>query len=217
MSIAQKKKKGSAADPIYFDLKKLIVSGEMLGGTPLRQDDIAKQHGVSKIPVREALRRLENEGLVEFRQQRGAIVRKITEQEVMQLFDIRVALECRALELAIPNMIEDDFNQAAQILEDYQKETRSEKWSELNLKFHHCIYEPCGNPVLMNMISELEQRIGSFVRLRVSKASGQERPMHEHHEILNYCKTEDIPNAVKMLRKHIETTQKEIAAYMRRL
>jgi DNA-binding GntR family transcriptional regulator len=209
-------KRASAADPIYSDLKEKIVAGELQGGSPLRQDDIAQAHGVSKIPVREALRRLEIEGLVEFRQQRGAIVRKLSAPEILQMIDIRLALECRALELAIPNMIPTDLEQARAVLDEYAGETLVERWSDLNLQFHHMIYEPCGNKQLITMITDLEQRMGPYMRLRVTEASGLERPMKEHHEILEACAKEDGEEAVRVLRKHIETTQKEVAAYMRR-
>jgi len=207
----------SAADPIYESLKMLIVSGEIPGDTPLRQDDIAQQHGVSKIPVREALRRLEIEGLVTFRPNRGAIVRKLSASEILQIMDIRVALECRAIELAIPNMIDTDISSARSILVDYAAETEIARWSDMNIRFHHTLYEPCDNPQLLQMISDTEQRIGPFLRLRVTEASGLERPMREHQEILNACEKGEVAEAVAFLRNHIETTKKEVAASMRRV
>ncbi|KZK97994.1 putative HTH-type transcriptional regulator YdfH [Pseudovibrio sp. Ad14] len=209
-------KAGSAADPIYRDLKFKIMKGTLEGGRPLRQDEIASAHGVSKIPVREALRRLEIEGLVEFRPQRGAIVRKLSAEDVLQFIDIRLALECRALELAIPNMIERDLEHARSLLDDYAAETAIERWSDFNLQFHRLLYEPCGNKHLLGMISDLEQRIGPYMRLQVTEASGLDRPMREHHEILEACAREDSTFAVNTLRKHIQTTQKEVAAYLRR-
>lgn len=206
----------SAADPIYDSLKELIVSGEIAGDVPLRQDEIAKQHGVSKIPVREALRRLEIEGLVTFRPNRGAIVRKLSAAEILQLMDIRVALECRAIELAIPNMIEDDLASARLLLMDYSAETEIARWSDMNLQFHHMLYEPCGNAHLVSLITDIEQRIGPYSRLRVTEASGLDRPMREHADILEACKQGEVQEAVNLLRQHIETTKKEVAAFMRR-
>ena len=206
----------SAADPIYEDLKGRIVSREIPGDTPLRQDDIAKTHGVSKIPVREALRRLENEGLVIFRPNRGAFVRKLSDAEILDLMEIRVALECKALELAIPNMIETDFQSIEQLLAEYAKCTDPAGWSEMNQRFHHMLYEPSGNRQLVAMIGDLQRRLGPFLRRLVSMASGLDRPMREHEEILSACKASDVDRAVAVLRAHIETTKKEVAAYLRR-
>ncbi len=216
MSKSKQTSKLSAADPIYEALKDKIVSGKIAAETPLRQDEIARQHGVSKIPVREALRRLEVDGLVTFRPQRGAVVRKFTDQDVQHLLDIRVALECRALELAIPNMIASDYRDARQLLENYAQATETARWSELNRQFHQMIYEPCSNPELILMISDLQKKLGPFLRLLVTEASGLERPMREHAEILAACEAGDIPKALDALKKHIEATKKEVAAYMRR-
>lgn len=208
--------KDSASDAVYLQLKDDIVSGRLEGGTALRQDDIARANGVSKIPVREALRRLEMEGLVVFRPRRGAIVRRLTETEILELLDVRIALECRALELAIPNMIASDLSIAREILEEYETETSGERWSTLNLKFHRTLYAPCSNRYLLNLIDELEQRMGSFMRLRVTQASGQERPHGEHIRMLDACAVGDGEAAVSELHRHIETTKKEVAAQFRR-
>jgi len=206
----------SAADPIYENLRAQILTGGLAAGAPLRQDDIAKKHGVSKIPVREALQRLEVENLVVFRRNKGATVKQFSEIEILQLLDIRLALECRALELAVPNMIESDFTKMQALLNDYAKKTKVSQWSKLNSDFHDMLYEPCGNPQLKSMIADLQDRLGQYLRLLVTEASGLERPMREHQEILTACETGDLAKAVGTLRIHIEATQKEVAAFLRR-
>ncbi len=206
----------SAADPIYDELRTQILSGTIKPGTPLRQDEIAKRFGVSKIPVREALRRLEVDQLVVFERNKGAAVRGYSESEILQLLDIRIALECRALELAIPNMIESDFRDMRKLLSDYARRTQVAEWSDANLRFHQMLYEPCGNTQLLLMINDLQAKLGQYLRLLVSTASGLERPMREHDEILDACERGDINTAVDKLRKHIEVTQKEVAAFLRR-
>ncbi|MBU3000925.1 GntR family transcriptional regulator [Roseovarius nubinhibens] len=206
----------SAADPIYDDIRAAILSGDIAPGAPLRQDEIAKRFGVSKIPVREALRRLEVDNLVVFERNKGATVRHYSETEVLQLLDIRIALECRALELAVPHMITTDFSDMRQLLRDYANRTDPAEWGAMNAKFHHMLYEPCGNPQLMKMIDDLQGKLGQFLRLLVSTASGLERPMREHDEILEACERGDTQTAVRTLRHHIEATQKEVAAFLRR-
>ena len=205
-----------AVGPIYASLKHDILSGVLKGGQPLRQDEIAARHRVSKIPVREALRRLEMEGLVEFRPRRGAIVKLISDRDVLEMLDIRIALECRALELAIPNMTESDLDLAQDGQDEYESSPDKERWSELNRRFHACILDPCGNRQLLGLIHDFEQRVGPLMRLRVTEAAGIERPVREHAEILRLCRARAIDEAVGALRVHIETTKREVAASIRR-
>ena len=205
------------ADPIYATLRAAILSGALAPGEPLRQDEIARQHGVSKIPVREALLRLEAEGFVLFRKNKGATVREVSAAEILNLMDIRVALECRALELAVPAMAESDLAAAGLILRDYDHETDLEQRSLLNQRFHEALYDPCGNPPLMQLIRDLRARLGPAVRLLVTKTTGLERPASEHHAILAACAAGNAPQAAALLRAHIETSRKETAAALRRL
>ena len=204
------------ADPIYEQIKNAIVSGELPAGEPLRQDEIARNHGVSKIPVREALLRLEVDGLVLFRKNKGAVVRELSTEEVLKLMDVRVALECKALELSIPHMVESDLAMARSLLDTYSHETTSEAWSQLNVRFHQCLYEPCGNELLLEMIEDVRTRMGPSLRTLVSQTSGLKRPHEEHVAILDAVTTGKTDLAVELLRKHIETTKKEMAARLRR-
>lgn len=204
------------ADPIYEAIKSAIMSGELAAGEPLRQDEIAKIHGVSKIPVREALLRLEADGLVLFRKNKGAIVRGLSAEEVLHLMDIRVALECKALELAVPLMVESDFSEARKLLNTYSRETDYKTWSKLNLRFHQILCEPSGNALLLEMIDDVRSRMGPFVRTLISETSGLKRPHQEHVAILDAAAKGKTSQAVELLRKHIETTKKEMAARLRR-
>ncbi|MEX0297991.1 MAG: GntR family transcriptional regulator [Kordiimonas sp.] len=209
-------KGSSASEPVYLALRIAILSGELVGDEPLRQDEIAKQHGISKIPVREALRRLEVEGLVEFKPRRGAFVRTVNDEELLDLLDIRVALETRALELSIPNMVQSDFTAAQAILSAYVKSSSQEEWGYLNQKFHRSILEPCGNKRLLSLIDDINTRMSPLLRMRVTSVSGIERPSHEHAEILEACVVGNVSRGVASLRKHIEESKREVAAQIRR-
>lgn len=206
----------SVSDTVYRALRAAILSGEHEGGEPLRQDEIAGQHDVSKIPVREALRRLEMEGLVEFRSRRGAIVKLVSAEEILHLIDIRLALECRAMELAIPNLIDADIRIAGESHEEYCAEKDYERWGELNLRFHHALNDPCDNQQLLSMLGSIEERVGSLMRLRVTEVGSIERPLREHAVILDACIKRDVNGAITALRCHIETSQREVAALFRR-
>ena len=144
--------KQSAPDLVRDQLRQAIHAGEFQPGEQLRQEDLANRFCTSRIPVREALRQLEAEGLVTLHPNRGAVVAALSLQEVLEMLDIRIALEMRALYLAVPNMIDSDFEAAAKILKAYDREPRPQKWGEMNWRFHELLYEPCNRPKLLAMV-----------------------------------------------------------------
>ena len=206
----------SLSKPIYDALKEDIITGKLAAGKPLRQDEIAKEHGVSKVPVREALLKLESDGFVVFRKNCGATVRELSIAEILHLMDIRVALECKALELAIPNLIQADLVEAKRILDEYTDEDSLSYWSKMNQRFHHLLYEPCGNVQLLEMIAEVQRKMGPTIRLLVTETTGLTRPQAEHRDILRACEANNVALGVELLKQHIETTKKETAAMLRR-
>lgn len=206
----------SLSKPIYDALKEDIITGKLAAGKPLRQDEIAKEHGVSKVPVREALLKLESDGFVVFRKNCGATVRELSIAEILHLMDIRVALECKALELAIPNLIQADLVEAKRILDEYTDEDSLSYWSKMNQRFHHLLYEPCGNVQLLEMIAEVQRKMGPTIRLLVTETTGLTRPQAEHRDILSACESNNVALGVELLKQHIETTKKETAAMLRR-
>jgi DNA-binding GntR family transcriptional regulator len=208
---------GKSSERIYNQLKKEILLNQLNAGNSLKQDKIANQFQVSKIPVREALKRLEADGLVEFKARRGAFVIELTQERILENLEIRIALETRAIKLAIPNMTERDLADAGNILMNYQNTDKVEKWSELNQKFHHCLYAPCGLPYLLDLIKKLKERTNCFMRLKISQVSGLERPHREHLAILAACKSKDAVRGSELIEEHIEFTKKEVTAYFRRM
>jgi len=209
-------RKGISSVEIFEVLKQEIVGGFLSGNTQLKQADLAERFGVSKIPVREALRRLEAIGLVVFRPRFGATVTALNAEEVIDLLDVRIALECRALELSIPNLIHSEFVQAREILDMYSDESEAEGWSRLNVRFHDILYQACGRPKLLDYIQDVKNRMGPFLRLNVTKVTGFARPHDEHEKILSACEQGDAELAFSLLRNHIMITQKEVAAFMRK-
>ncbi len=208
--------KSSAPDVVRDGLRKAIFDGDLAAGTQLRQDELASRFGTSRIPVREALRQLESEGLVTLHPNRGAAVSSVSLEDVLELLEIRIGLECRALKLAIPNMVGDDFDLAAEILRDYDDEPEPHKWGEMNWRFHETLYVPCQRPKLLSMIEANYGHVGRFVRLQVSMAAGKEQPNRDHWAILDACRAGEISKAVKLLEEHILGTQKSLMAAMRR-
>jgi DNA-binding GntR family transcriptional regulator len=132
------------------------------------------------------------------------------------MLDIRIALECRALHLAVPNMVDADFESAAKILKAYDREPRATAWGEMNWRFHSAIYAPANRPKLLAMIETNYGHVGRFIRVQVSLAAGKERPQKEHYQILEACKEGNATKAARLLGDHISYTQKSLIAAHRR-
>ncbi|RVU51023.1 GntR family transcriptional regulator [Pseudomonas syringae] len=205
----------TAVQKAYIELKRRIMDGVLAEGAPIRQDEIAQAMGVSKIPVREALMRLQSEGLVTITPNAGASVAVLTVADYVEMLDMRIALESRALELAVPNMASSDFAKARQLLSAYDQAMSQQEWSDLNLRFHECLYAPADRPRLIAMTRAVQDQMGRILRLRVSMAAEHSRSHQEHVQLLEACERGDAALAVSLLRKHIEQTQREVQGYFR--
>jgi DNA-binding GntR family transcriptional regulator len=211
------KKTMSATQGAYVELKRRILEGELAEGSPIRQDDVAAQLGVSKIPVREALMRLQSEGLVRFTPNVGAEVATLTVMDYIEMLDMRIGLECRALELAVPKMASTDIARARELLGAYHSAMDNQEWSDLNAEFHETLYAAAERPRLIATIRSVQEHMGRLLRLRVTMAAQHDRSHDEHVKILDACERGDAKEAVRLLRKHIEQTQREVQGYFRNI
>ena len=207
---------GATPDVISERIRQSILSGEFAPGTQLRQGELAQRFGISRIPVREALRYLEAEGLVTMHANRGFEVTSLSLDQVLELMEIRIALECRAIRLAVPNMVDEDFEEAESILSDYDRTPDPSKWGAINWRFHWLLYKPCYLERLLSLIEANYGRVGSFLRSQVSRATGKEQPQKDHWELLRLCREGRALEAAQLLEQHITRTQKSLNAAMRR-
>jgi DNA-binding GntR family transcriptional regulator len=205
----------SASGKAYAEIRRMIVDGVLAEGQPVRQDEIAARLGISKIPVREALMRLQAENWVSARRNAGVVVAPLTRMDCLEMLDIRIGLECRALELAVPNMASSDFARAGELLDRYASAGTKRERSDLNLAFHQALYAAANRPRLVATAWNAQERMGRLIRLRVSAAAEHERSIEQHRAILDACGEGDAREAVRLLRKHIEQTQREVMAYFR--
>lgn len=193
----------TASDIIAKHIREAIITGDFDEGEPIRQDDVAKLFDVSKIPVREALKRLEAEGLVEFQRNRGAIVKGLLEPEIAQIFEVRALLESSALRLSVPLMTEQTFQRAEQYCDAFAQETNVARWAELNWQFHSCLYEDADRPFLLNLIRSVNDRIERYLRIQLTLSGGTGVDDREHREILAACREGDADKAAQLLHQHI--------------
>jgi DNA-binding GntR family transcriptional regulator len=195
---------------IARQLREAIISGQLLEGEPVRQDDVAQAFNVSKIPVREALKHLEAEGLVEFHRNKGALVTKISEPDLAQMFEVRVLLEVKAIRLAIPNMTEETFARAESICAEFVGEDDIGRWAKLNWALHSCLYEPAKRPYLIGLIRSIHDKIERYLRMQMALSAGKDRADKEHKEIVAACRSRDIDLAASLIEAHINGVCKSL-------
>jgi DNA-binding GntR family transcriptional regulator len=196
-------------------LREAILRNVLAGGHRLRQDEIAAHLGVSRIPVREALRQLEAEGLVTFYPHRGAVVSALSYQEVQEIYEIRIPLEATALRLALPRLTRRDLERAEGILEAIDRETEVAKWSGLNREFHTVLYAPADRPRLLALINTLRTNVERYQRIYISLMQHKVHSQREHRQILAACRQRDVEAAVRALESHLGQAAQELVAYLR--
>ncbi len=198
----------SLTSAVADKLRDQIIRGEIAEGTQLRQDAIASQYQVSRIPVREALRQLDAEGLIAIVPNRGAVVPALSPEDIEELFAIRALLEPQILKLSIPHLGEEDFSQAEAILRKYVSELKREDhvsgWGRLNWEFHSTLYARAHQPRFMAIIRNVNNSGERYTRLQLYLTHGIKRANEEHHRILELCRQRDVAAACKLLREHIE-------------
>ena len=188
-------------------LREQIIRGVLSEGAQLRQDAIAQEFRVSRIPVREALRQLEAEGLISIVQHRGAVVRALSPDDVEELFTIRALLEPELLKLSIPHLTEADFAQADKILRMYIRELKRADhvgaWGQLNWQFHSVLYSRANRPYFTSVLRNINNNGERYTRLQLFLTRGMERANTEHRKLLDLSRQCDVPSACELLRHHI--------------
>ena len=188
-------------------LREQIIRGDIPEGAQLRQDAIANQFRVSRIPVREALRQLDAEGLITILPHRGAIVPVLSPEDIEELFTIRALLEPELLKLSIPRLAEEDFSQAEMILQQFirelQRETHLESWGKLNWRFHSILYSRANRAYFMSILQNVNNNGERYTRLQLYLTHGMDRANQEHHKILQLCRERNVAAACQLLQEHI--------------
>jgi DNA-binding GntR family transcriptional regulator len=199
-------------------LRERILRGELVEGEQLRQEALAEELGVSRIPLREALRQLQSEGLVTFYPHRGAVVSTLSPEEISEAFELRAVLEPDLLRRAIPNLTEADFARARGVLAAYEADLQSgdvSTWGELNWQFHSIILAPANRPLSLGIVQNLNYHSNRYVRLQIMLTHGETRAAQEHQLILAYCEKRETDAACSLLIEHILHAGRALVDYLR--
>lgn len=184
-------------------LAERIVTGVLEPGTKLRQDHIAEEFGTSHVPVREAFRRLESQGLAVSEPRRGVRVATFSLEEVREVAEMRAALEVLALRHAAPHLTPSILDQAEEATIDADKASDVRTWEEANRRFHRLLLMPCGMPRLLAAIDDLHAVSARFL-LTTWRSDWEVRPDHDHRAILAFLRQGRTDNAAAVLERHVQ-------------
>lgn len=195
----------STANTVYDQLRAAIIDGTYSSGAPLRQDQIARDYGISKIPVREALVQLEADGFVELFSGRGAFVARLSPSQAEEIYLMRIALEPILLERAIPLTAETDWLRVGGILAALQaREMPFRQWHTLDHEFHTALYRQADLPVMKRLTANLHSNLARYYHIFETLGPGfRAQGGAEHSAILEACKIKDAETAVNTLIKHL--------------
>ncbi len=191
-------------DVVCDEIRAQIIAGIHPPGSRLVEDRLTEDLGVSRNPVREALRVLEAEGFVQMLPRRGAVVTELSRAEVMDLFDIRMSLEALAARLAAEKASDSDLALIRKLLEQRRSAVskRDEsKLADLNTRFHEMVIEASGNRQLAEIMFPLRGRM-QWV-FASSKLTGWNRSMEEHHGLLEAIEGRDGDLASQRATEHV--------------
>lgn len=202
-------------DQAAASLRAAIMSGELRPGQRLVESEIASRMGVSRIPVREAIRSLERDGLVVSAPGRGASVISLSDDDVDEIYGLRSALEVYALELIIERHREPAIRRLQDLVDAMAMPSRThrrEQLMQIDLRFHQALCELSGNRRLLQAWLRLSDQIGILLRLKDMVADASGRLPSGHQRIVDAIAGGDIGAAQDLLRAHIRMSAEQLLA-----
>lgn len=208
--------KRTIADQVAELLRQRILTGQLRGGQPIRQEHLAAELGVSRIPLREALKQLAAEGFVTITSHKGAMVAELSVPEVEELFELRLRLETWLLEQAMPVMGAAEIAELEANLVEQRRPDVLPRWGELNWRLHETMYRPAGRPITLRLLKNIHDKIDRYLRLEVTMRAGRDRGLAEHEALVAFCRKRDLAGALSLLERHIKETERGLVAALKK-
>lgn len=193
-------------DLVFQALRQAIITGEFSPGERLMEIKIANKLGVSRTPVREAIRMLELEGLVVMIPRRGAEVARITEKDLRDALEVRTAIEELSVELACERIDEEGKERLKRACNEFKDAIGTKHVQNIvdgDVKFHDVIFEMTRNPRLISIAQNLREQVYRYRVEYVKDFSYHDVLVTEHYEITNAILTNDVDKAKEIMRKHL--------------
>jgi DNA-binding GntR family transcriptional regulator len=200
----------TAQDLVLTSMREAILTAALPPGARLRQERLAEMFGTSRIPVREALRALEYEGLVTSLPYRGFTVTELDADDIEEVYDLRILLESHAVRLAIPLMTEDDLRELEDLHQKVARSDAADAQLAARERFYNRLYSITGRPRLVKLISRLRQEVARSLRWPTL----QHAPEH-HEQFFAAIREGDAERAISLLGSHYRRVAILIRRYLR--
>ncbi len=200
---------------VYDHLREEILADHLLPGTELQEVALSEELGVSRGPIREAIGRLAAEGLVTVRPRRGAVVRSLSKEEFLELYQVREALEMMAVRLAVPRLGAEDFAQLEELnatMGGHADRGEVAAFFEANVAFHTRLCEASGNETLQELYGQLLGQMGRYRMRSLALRGNLQRSVDEHRAILRAARRRDADRAAHLMSDHIRVPQRRFQA-----
>ena len=184
-------------------LKQAILEGRLPPGEVLRQEELAQTFNVSRMPVREALKKLEAQALVDFVPYKGAIVTQISKADGLDNYAIRLALEPAAIRYSIPHLTSEDLQRARDLIQQMSDEVEMDQLGELNKRFHMCLYGKTPHAKLLQMVEKQLSVEDRYLRFHLSAMGREHMSQDEHLAMVEAAAHHDLDRAEELVRKHL--------------
>jgi DNA-binding GntR family transcriptional regulator len=201
---------------IESSLREAILDGRLPSGTAVRQQELADLFGVSRMPVREALRQLEAQSLLTVVQHKGAVVAPLITSNAVETYALRSVLEGFALRLSIPLLDDNDLTMAAQYIEQLEGQTSYAEIARLNRLFHMSLYHKAPNAKLLDLIERELNEEERFLRFHLSSMGLGKLTQDDHRAMLAAAAAKDIDQAVRLLEEHLEKASVTMRRHLER-
>jgi DNA-binding GntR family transcriptional regulator len=190
---------------VLSELRRAITAGRLRPGTAIRQDAVAEELGVSRVPLREALKTLQGEGLVSYQAHRGYFVESLSLDDLREAYRIRQLLEEEAVRRAAARLTDADLDQLDAAERDVERAGAAGDVLEMaaaNRRFHMAIFELAGMPRLIRLIRSLWDATDAYRSMYYGEGDNRERVVDEHNAVLAALRGRDVDAAVRILDAH---------------
>lgn len=205
-------------DVVFNTLRKAILTGQLKPGERLMEVHLANRLGVSRTPIREAIRKLELEGLVIMVPRRGAEVARITEKSLRDVLEVRRALDALSVELACERITGEDIDRLYKACQEFERAARNEDaavTARADVALHDIIVEATGNKRLQQLVNNLSEQMYRYRFVYIKEESQHDILIAEHREIYESIAGRDKERAAKAASIHIDNQEKSIIRQIR--
>ena len=202
----------TASSAITQLLRQSLDHGRWASGEPLRQEEIAAEFGVSRVPVREALFQLQAEGLVQMVPNKGMYVRSATEAELREWFRLRLLIEADVLEQAVPLHDAASLNRLETVQAALDKARAVTDWIAGDREFHEALYAPARRPESLAIVRRLRFLVDRFYFAKMKPTTRAQAWHEEHHALIRAVRRRDPKAAVRVLQAHLAETERSALA-----